>query len=38
MTNQIVLNFNTQKMCKKVVQKNPCLLAEVPDHFKTEEM
>ena len=31
-------NFKTQEMCNKAVGKDPCLLAEVPDHFKAQEL
>ena len=27
--------FKTQDMCNKAVEKDPCSLAEVPDHYKT---
>ena len=30
--------FQKKEMCNKAVEKYPCLLAEVPDHFKTEEI
>ena len=28
-------HFKTKDMCNKAVDKDPCSLAEVPDHFKT---
>ena len=33
-----LVHFKTKEMCNKAVEKDPCLLAEVPDHTKTEEM
>ena len=30
--------FQKKEMSNKAVEKDPCLLAEVPDHFKAEEI
>ena len=37
MRSRISDNFKTQGMCNKAVKKDPCLLAEVPDHLKTQK-
>ena len=37
MRSRISDNFKTQEMCNKAVKKDPCLLAEVPDHLKTQK-
>ena len=35
MASQIQGYFKTQDMCNKAVEKDPCSLMHVSDHFKT---